>query len=201
MKKFILSLVLIGIYSLPVQAQTQWKIKPGPSSLNFEVKHLLFSKIGGKFKHFEGSITTNGETLENAQMSARVQTNSIYTGNSDRDNHLESKDFFSSDQFPEMTFISKSVHKTDIQHEYKIIGNLTIRGITKEVILIGTCSPHKKLANGNTRMDLVAQGSIQRFDFGLKWNELMDTGSAIVSNQVDLKLKLALITNREHVPN
>lgn len=183
----------MGIYTVPAQAQIQWKIKPGPSSLNFEVKHLLFSKVDGKFKQFEGTVITDGDSLENAQMNAHVQTKSIYTGNSDRDNHLESKDFFSSDQFPEMTFVSKSVRQTNTQHEYKIIGDLTIRNITKEVVLIGTCSPHKTLANGKTRMDLIAQGSIKRFDFGLKWNELMDTGSAIVSNQVDLKLKLALI--------
>lgn len=196
MKKYVLTLLVLGIWALQVSAQTIWHIAPGRSSFNFEVKHLLFFKVEGKFKKFEGKVVTQDGDFANASFDGKIQVSSIYTGNQDRDNHLLSEDFFCADKFPEIIFKCKSSVKTG-ENTYKIIGDLTMRGITKPINLTAKYEGQKKLSNGKTRVDLTFTGSLNRFDYELKWNEIIESGKAIVGKMVEIRLNVVLFKGNE----
>jgi polyisoprenoid-binding protein YceI len=195
MKKMttILVLTLMSAMVHPVLAGVEWELAKGPSQIGFKVKHLVFSTVEGHFRDFVGAVTIpQSTTLEGAQMSATIDVNSIYTGNKDRDRHLSGKDFFYTEQYPRIQFESKAVLRTHTPNEYRIIGDLTIRGITREIELIGTFSDEKLLNNGRVRVDLTATSTLNRFDFGLKWNEMLESSRAIVGEEVELALRLTL---------
>lgn len=192
-KTIILLLFILGIWASTAIAQEQWNVASGRSSVNFKVKHLIFSQVEGKFRTFEGRLVTPNHDLSGAQLDAVVRIDSIYTGNQDRDKHLYSQDFFAAEKFPEMTFKSTSIVKTNRENIYTIQGELTIRGVTKSVELTAKYAGVKTLANGTTRMELTATGSVNRFDYGLKWNELMETGKAIVGENVDISFNASFI--------
>lgn len=195
MKRGIFLLIFLML-TMPVSAEeSSWELAPGRSKLGFSVKHMVFMDVKGRFKRFEGQVVAPGDDLTQAQMKVTILADSVYTGISDRDRHLISKDFFNAQQFPEITFQSREVIK--VEHPdgecYKIIGDLTMRGVTKPIELMAKCLSMKQLPNGRTRMDLVATGTINRFDYQLQWNELLETGKAIVGENVDLDLKIALM--------
>ena len=195
MKKYVLVLLAVSIWTLPAFATTTWQVAPGRSSVNFKVQHLIFTFVEGKFQKFDGKVIAEGEDLTNARMEAKIETNSIYTGIEDRDKHLEGADFFNIDKYPEIVFTSKSIVKTNDANAYKITGDLTMHGVTRTIELAGKCTDKQVLSNGKTRMDLTATGTLNRFDYGLRWNELMETGKAIVGQNVDLSVKMVLLKN------
>lgn len=176
-------------------AESTWQLAPGRSKLGFRVKHMVFMDVKGRFKEFQGKVTAPGDDLTAAQMHVIIAADSVYTGIKDRDQHLIGADFFDTAQYPEITFTSREVTKMeDPDGEcYKITGDLTMRGVTRPIVLMARCQSMKKLPNGRTRMDLVATGTVNRFDFQLQWNELLETGKAIVGENVDLELKIALL--------
>ncbi|MGE0266831.1 MAG: YceI family protein [Candidatus Omnitrophota bacterium] len=192
-KTIILLLFILGIWAAQAMAQEQWNVASGRSSVNFKVKHLIFSQVEGKFKTFEGRLVTPNQDLTGAQLEAIVRIDSIYTGNQDRDKHLYSQDFFAAEKYPEMVFKSTTITKTNQPNIYTIKGDLTIRGVTKSVELTAKYVGVKTLANGTTRMELTATGSVNRFDYGLKWNELMETGKAIVGENVDISFNASFV--------
>jgi len=193
--RYLIASILIGFLALPAAAETIWHVAPERSTINFEIQHLIFQQVKGRFKKIKGTIITPGSGLENAQIEAKIPILSIYTGIEDRDKHLISRDFFYSDSFPEIIFVSRSVKKTGKEHEYKILGDLTIRGVTKAIELTATCSEHKQMANGKIRMDFTATGQVSRYDYGLKWNEFIEGSKVIVGENVDILLDLALISD------
>ena len=192
MKNAILTLSILVLWSPWAAAATTWEVAPGPSSVKFKVQHMIFSEVEGRFKKIEGKVITPGSNLEHAQMEARIPVTSIYTGIQDRDNNLRGQEFFFSKKFPDIIFKSRDVVKT-ADNTYIIKGDLTMRGVTKPVELTATCANKHELANGKTRMDLIAKGKLSRYDYGLKWNEMMETGKALVGEEVDIDLKIALM--------
>lgn len=195
MKRGIFVLIMLLLGTSVCSAETTWQLAPGRSKLGFKVKHMVFMDVEGRFKRFEGRVVAPGEDLNEAKMHVIIAADSVYTGIGDRDRHLVGEDFFNTAKYPEITFISREVIKTNDPNGecYKIIGDLTMRGVTKPVVLMAKCQSLKKLPNGKTRLDLLATGSINRFDYQLQWNEMLETGKAIVGEKVDLELKIALM--------
>jgi polyisoprenoid-binding protein YceI len=166
---------------------TTWKIDPAHSEINFKVKHLLVSTVTGRFDKFNATIDTNNEDFSDAKINFEADITSISTKNDQRDGHLKSADFFDAENYPKMTFVSKTIKKIS-DHELQVKGDLTIRGIKKEisldVIYNGTVSGF----GGSEVSGFEIRGKVNRFDYGLQWNALTETGGVVVSNEVKIEI-------------
>lgn len=168
---------------------TKWTIDPAHSEINFKVKHLVISTVTGKFKTFNATIETDNEDFENARIRFDADVNSIDTNNSDRDAHLKSDDFFNAEKHPKLTFESTSFKKI-ADGQYKLIGNLTIRGNTKGVELDAVYGGTVHDPYGNIKAGFEVTGTINRKEFGLKWNGVTEAGNLVVSEDVKLDLNV-----------
>lgn|SRR5690606_35496851 len=158
-----------------------WVLDPTHSELTFKVKHMMISNVKGEFKDF--SIDVIGDDITKAVIKASIQTSSINTNNTDRDNHLKSADFFDVEKHKELTFISNSIKKTD-NDEYAVTGILTIKGISQEVSLEMEFGGVNKDPWGNEKAGISVSGKINRKDWGLNWNTALETGGVLVSDDV-----------------
>ena len=173
-------------------AQTTWDFDKSHSKIGFSVTHLLITEVEGQFKEFEANIVSPNEDFENATIEFSANIASIDTDNDKRDNHLKSDDFFNAEKFPKMTFKSNSFTKIDANN-YKLVGDLTIRDVTKEVELAVKYNGTVKDPWGNTKAGFSLEGVINRFDFNLKWNSAIESGGLVVSEDVTIFAKLQLI--------
>lgn len=164
-----------------------WKIDPSHSEINFKVKHLVVSTVTGHFSKFDASIETNKEDFSDAKINFEADINSIDTRNEMRDEHLKSADFFDAEKHPKMTFVSKSVKKIS-DHEMKVIGDLTIRGFTKEITLDAIYNGKVAGFGGKEVAGFEVCCKLNRFDFGLQWNALTEVGGIVVSNEVKIEI-------------
>lgn len=172
-------------------ATTNWALDPAHSELQFKVKHLMITTVTGSLKSLSASLTSSSDDFEDASVKFEAETASIDTGNNDRDNHLKSADFFDADQFPKITFESVSLEKDD--DDYKLKGNLTIKGITKPVKLDVEFGGIATDPWGNTKAGFTISGKINRTDFGLTWNAALETGGVMVSEEVKILGELQFI--------
>jgi len=171
---------------------TKWTIDPAHSEVGFKVKHLVISTVTGEFKNFSGEISGDSDGFEGAEVTFEADINSIETGNEDRNSHLKSDDFFKADEYPKLTFESTSFKKTG-DNEYKLNGDLTIRGTTKEISLDVVHGGTVEDPYGNTKAGFEINGQINRKEFGLKWNTVTEAGSVVVGDKVTLQLNIQLI--------
>ncbi|MFV8466336.1 YceI family protein [Flavobacterium sp. LB1P62] len=171
---------------------TKWAIDPTHSEIGFKVKHMMFTTISGKFSKFEASIESEDTDFENAKIEFTGAIDSISTGNSDRDTHLLSPDFFDAAQFPEIKFTATSFTKVN-EGEYELIGDLTMHGVTKSVKLQAEFSGLMKDPWGNTKLAFSLEGKINRKDWGLNWNSALETGGVLVGEEVRLNIELQFI--------
>jgi polyisoprenoid-binding protein YceI len=171
---------------------TKWVIDPTHSEIGFKVKHMMFTNVSGKFDTFDAVIETEGDSFENAKIHFTGQTDSINTGNADRDNHLRSADFFDAAQFPEMKFEAASFTKIN-EGDYELNGNLTLHGETKPVRLAVEFGGLMKDPWGNTKAGFSITGKLNRKDWGLTWNAALETGGVLVSEEVKLSVELQFI--------
>ncbi|MES2560324.1 MAG: YceI family protein [Bacteroidota bacterium] len=176
---------------MTTQAATTWAIDPSHSEITFKVKHLVIATVTGKFTSFQGLLNTANEDFSNAQISFTADINSITTGNADRDGHLKSDDFFNAETFPQLTFKSTSFTKTS-DTEYKLIGDITLRDVTKSIELTAEYGGTMVDPWGNTKAGFEINGSIKRKEFGLKWDAITEAGGAVVSDEVKLHLNIEL---------
>ncbi len=161
-----------------------FNVDPVHSNVAFKVKHMMISNVTGEFDTFSGSFQYDEKTKKLTSLNGKVDVNSINTDNVKRDGHLKSADFFDASKFPNITYkISKIVG--DEAH-----GEITIHGITKKVVFDFENSGMIKDPWGNTRVGLEITGSISRKAFGLKWNNLLETGGAIVADKIKLSIEL-----------
>ncbi|HSH66061.1 MAG TPA: YceI family protein [Bacteroidia bacterium] len=187
------SLVFFALISVTALAQkSEWKFDNAHSQIQFAVTHMLISEVDGHFKNFDGTVKTNGNDFTDAEINFVIETKSIDTDNEKRDNHLRSDDFFNAEKFPEIIFKSKSLKKTG-KNKYKLIGDFTIRDVTKEVALDVTHGGIIKDGYGNEKAGFKITGTINRFDYNLKWNALMEAGGAVVSEDVDIICNIQLV--------
>ncbi len=163
-----------------MENKTIWKIDPTHSEIEFKVKHMMISTVTGSFSDFEGSVETNGDDFNNAQFEFSAKIDSISTKNADRDTHLKSDDFFNAEKFPTLSFKSKSFDGDTM------VGDLTIRDVTKEVSLDVDFNGIAVDPYGQTKAGFEATGSINRKDFRLNWNAVTEAGSIVVSDKVRL---------------
>lgn len=173
-------------------ATTKWSIDTAHSEIGFKVKHMMFTNVSGNFEKFDASIETDGDNFETAQFEFTGDTDSISTGNKDRDSHLLSADFFDASQFPKINFKSTSFKKLN-EGEYKLTGDLTLHGITKPVTLDVEFGGLAKDPWGNTKTGLSVSGKINRKDWGLNWNSALETGGVLVGEEVKLQIELQFI--------
>ena len=174
-----------------VQAATKWSIDQSHSKVQFGVTHLVISEVTGQFNKFDGTIESPSDDFTDAKINFVVDVNSIDTDNQDRDNHLKSDDFFNAEKYPEMKFNGKSMKNVG-GNKYKLTGDLTVRDITKEITLDVLYNGTVKDPWGNTKAGFKITGELNRFDYGLKWNALVETGGAVVGKTINLNINLEL---------
>ncbi len=165
----------------------QWKIDSTHSEINFKVKHLVVSTVTGTFTKFDATIDADKEDFSDARFSFEADVNSISTKNDQRDGHLKSPDFFDAANYPTMTFVSKSVQKLS-DYEMQVVGDLTIRGTKKEVVLDVIYNGTVAGFGGAHVAGFEVKGKVNRFDFGLQWNALTEAGGVVVSNEVKIEI-------------
>jgi polyisoprenoid-binding protein YceI len=171
-----------------------WDIDPIHSEIGFSVRHMMVSKVRGKFSEFSGTLVT-GATPTDSSVSAEIQMGSIDTGNADRDTHIRSADFFSVEEFPTMTYRSTGVREDD--GEYILDGELTLKGHTRSVPLaleFGGIGPDPF---GGTRAGFTAKGEIKRSDFGVDFNAALETGGVVVADKVLIELEVEAVLRVE----
>lgn len=166
---------------------TNWAIDTTHSEISFKVKHMMISTVTGHFLDFTATAKTDGDSFENASIEFSAKTASVNTKNADRDAHLKSDDFFNSEKFPEMKFVSKSFKGN------KLVGDLTIRDITKEITMDATFNGVAVDPYGQTKAGFEIQGEINRKDFNLTWSAVTEAGSIVVSDKVKLVVDVQFI--------
>lgn len=190
MKKLIFFTAL-SIWQVASFAQTKWNVDFAHSSIKFTVTHLVISEVDGMFKSYTGSVTSNNPEFSDAVIDFTVDVTSISTDNDMRDKHLKSPDFFDTEKFPQIIFKSTSFKKVS-GNKYELDGNLTMHGITKPVKFDATFGGTTKDSYGNIKAGFKATTTINRFDYNLKWNSLTEAGSAVVSQEVVINIKMEL---------
>lgn len=174
---------------------TLWTLDPAHSRIQFSAKHMVIATVRGHFNKYEVKVRTKGEDFETAEIEVIIDPMSIDTGIADRDNHLRSDDFFNAEKFGEIRFISDTVKKTDDEN-YKIYGDLTIRDITRPIELDVELGGVVIDPWGNTRAGFTLTGSIDRFEYGLKWNALIETGGAVVGKSIKLNADVEIVKQK-----
>jgi len=192
MNKLLSLTIVLLIGTLPVVAQTTWKIDPVHSKVLFTVSHMVVAEVTGRFNEFDATLVQTNDDFSESKLSATIKTNSIDTDNERRDGHLKSADFFDAEKYPELTFESKSFVKTG-ENTYTITGDLTMHGITKQVVLDATINGITKSPWGNTVAGFKAETTVNRYDFGLKWNKALEAGGVIVGENVQITLQVELV--------
>jgi polyisoprenoid-binding protein YceI len=167
-----------------------WKIDPVHSEVGFSVRHMMVSKVRGKFTKFSGEIVT-GEDILGSSVTAEIDLASIDTGAEQRDGHLRSPDFFDTDSHPVMSY--KAARLRADGDDYVLDGELTLKGVTKSVPLTLELNGFGPDAYGGTRAGFTATGEINRQDFGVNWNAAMETGGLVVSDKVSIHLEIEAV--------
>ena len=176
---------------------TTWKLDPAHSELLFKVKHLMITNVKGEFRSFDAQIVSNGNGFEGAQVKLGIDTTSVFTNNEDRDAHLRSADFFDTDKHPEMTFESSEMKKTD-EETYKLIGTLTMKGVSKPVELDVEFGGTMTDPYGQEKAGFSLSGVLNRKDWGLNWNAALETGGVLVSDEVRLSAEVQFVREAQN---
>ncbi len=167
-----------------IAEKTTWNLDTTHSKLGFTVKHMVVSKVNGNFNDYDLKLTS-GENFEDSEIELTANIASIDTGNTDRDNHLKSADFFDAENFPKLIFKSTELTKVDDEN-YKLKGNLTIKDVTKPIELDVTYGGTVKDPYGLERAGFGVEGTIDRFDYNLTWNAFLETGGAVVAKSIKI---------------
>ncbi|MBI4215219.1 MAG: YceI family protein [Parcubacteria group bacterium] len=176
----------------------QWTFDPAHSSAEFSVKHFGVSWVKGRFANLDGKIFFDPDKPDaGGSVEAKIDAKSVWTGDAARDNHLRSKDFFDVDRYPHLTFKSTGVQKAR-ENEYKVKGDLTIRGVTKQVTLETIYLGARPIPSGEgkppvTRAGFSAKTTINRHDFGVSWDMPLGIGLTTVGGEVDITLNIEAV--------
>jgi len=170
-------------------APSVWSIDNTHSGVGFQIRHFV-SKVRGKFKDVKGTITADESAWQNASVDVEIATASISTDNDRRDTHLRSNDFFAADSFPTIRFKSTRIERSG--DNAKIHGDLTIRGVTRPVVLEGTMTGIMKSAQGD-RVGFEASTTVNRLDYGVKWNRAAEAGGAMLGDEVKIEINIEAV--------
>lgn len=169
---------------------TTWTVDKNHSNVKFAITHMVVSEVEGSFKLFDGSMENTKADFSDAKISFTVDVSSINTDNEMRENHLKSDDFFNAEKYPQMKFMSTAFTPAG-GNKYKLAGNLTIRDVTKPVVFDVTYGGTVK-ANNSETLGFKAKTTIDRFDYGLKWNKAVEAGGMVVSKDVDITVNVEM---------
>jgi polyisoprenoid-binding protein YceI len=171
---------------------TSYNIDTAHSEIAFVVRHMMFAKVRGQFKSWTAALSYDPRDLSKTGVQVDIDTASIDTREAQRDGHLRSDDFFNAERFPKMTFKSKRVEAAG-EKKYKLVGDLTIRDVTRETSLDVEQTGGGKDPWGNQRLGFSAKGAINRSDWGLKWNQALDAGGVLLSDKVEIEVEAQVI--------
>lgn len=176
---------LLTTEAIPGWRTGTWTLDPYHSSIGFEVRHLGISKVRGTFHEFQATITT-GPRIEDTTADVHIKVDSVDTGQEPRDQHLRTGDFFLAAEYPEITFVSTGVRNDD---EPALLGDLTIRGVTKPVVLLVDFGGIVEDDEGNPHLGFEATTTIDRKDFGIVWNNITKAGDITVGDKVKILIE------------
>jgi len=180
-------IIVLALVKAPVSEAGLYKVDPVHSEIEFSVVHMVIAKVRGAFQEYSATFEVDDQNLL-TNVKATIITKSLNTRIAKRDNHLRSEDFFYAEKYPTITFKSDKVTRHE-DGSYTVLGKITIRGVTKTIALKGGISGPIKDPSGNMRMGFSAEGMINRKDFGLNWNEIIETGGFIVGDEVKILLE------------
>jgi polyisoprenoid-binding protein YceI len=188
--------ILILLAPAAVSAST-WNINPDHSSVQFQVRYMGLVNVKGSFDKFQGVVQLDEKNLSKSSVKVTIESASINTGVEKRDEHLRTDDFFDCPKYPTITFVSKKVTPTG-KGKLKVMGDLTMLGVTREVVLdVDGPTPEVKDPWGNFRRGATAKTKLNRKDFGMTWNNVLDTGGVMIGDEVSVILELELIQPAE----
>ncbi|PIC80922.1 hypothetical protein CSV75_03850 [Sporosarcina sp. P18a] len=168
---------------------TKWNVDAAHSNVGFSVRHMMVSNVRGSFTGIEGSVTGDLDNLTNAKIHFEIDVNTINTHNEDRDNHLRSADFFNVEQYPHITFDSTEIVKTG-EDEYDVTGDLKVKDITKKTTFNVTRTGAGKNPWGVDVVGFEAGIKISRKEYGLTWNQALETGGVLVGDDITITVEL-----------
>jgi polyisoprenoid-binding protein YceI len=166
----------------------KYEIDPAHSSINFTIKHLVISKVKGNFLQFSGTMMYDEKDITKSSVEVKIATASINTSNPDRDKHLKSTDFFDAEKYPEISFKSDKIIKKD--NAYLALGKLNMHGISQKIEIPFTFTGPIKDPWGNTRYGIEGSSTINRQDWKVSWNKVMDNGGVMIGNDVEIALNV-----------
>lgn len=191
-----LTLAFLPVLAFAVNAQQSrqqtWKLDKAHSDIGFAVKHMVIATVKGEFQDYDGAIVFDGENVETGLVDFTINVVSINTGIERRDNHLKSADFFDVEKYPTIKFKSKKIVRGE-DNQFKIIGDLTIKDITKEVTLDAVYHGKVTDSNGATRAGFSAGTTIKRHEFNIKWDNKLRDGSLVAGEDVKIEIEAELI--------
>ena len=173
-------------------AMETWEIDSSHSGIHFSVRHMVVAKVRGQFARWSGTFVAEDGDLGRAQANVVIDASSIETGVADRDAHLKSPDFLDVASFPEVTFKSNGVEKQS-DETLRVTGDLTVRGVTREVVLDVEYAGRTKDPWGNERAGFTAKTAIDRKDFGLTWNQVLEAGGVMVGDRVTIEIEVEAV--------
>lgn len=173
--------------------KVKWVIDPVHSEIAFKVKHLMITNVKGEFKEFDASIYTSGEDFMTSEIDFWMNPASVDTGDAKRDEHLKGPDFFDAENFKQISFVGNTYEKDDNDGSYTLYGDLTIRGIKRQVKLDVEFGGTMKDPWGNEKAGFTINGKINRKDWGLNWNAALEAGGVLVSDEVRISCEVQLV--------
>jgi polyisoprenoid-binding protein YceI len=173
-----------------------WKIDPAHSQIQFSIRHMMISNVRGRFENFTGVVEFDEQDPNRSSVDIQIGAASINTREAQRDGHLKSPDFLNADKYPYLTFKSKRIEKTDATHG-RVVGDLTIRDVTKPVVLDVEYSGQAKSPWGKTSAGFSATTKINRKDWDLTWNQTLETGGVLVGDEISVSIELEIIKQDE----
>lgn len=183
---------MVAALSTGVGAETaRWDVDPDHSIIEFRVAHMVVSKTAGRFMDYSGFVDMDPDAKTFRAIEATINTASVNTNQEKRDAHLRNADFFDVEKFPTMTYKMKSYKKQG--DGYTAVGDLTLRGVTKEITLVGNFNGVTKDPWGNQRAGFNGEGKLNRKDFGMVWNKTLDNGGLVVGDDVHIRLDIECI--------
>jgi polyisoprenoid-binding protein YceI len=173
-------------------ANTSWQVDGTHSTVGLTVRHMVISKVRGRFTRWNAKLNLDPADLARSSVEVAIEAASIDTGVGDRDAHLRSPDFLSAEKYPTLRYVSRRVEK-GAGDRLRVVGDLTIRDVTREVVLDVEYGGQGKDPWGNQRVGFTATASLNRKEFGLTWNQALETGGVLVAEKVDVEIELQAV--------
>jgi len=194
MKRYMTPMMVFFFLVIPILSDAAtWQMDPAHSSFEFKIRHLTVSNVKGDFSKVQGVAIIDDQNITQLKVEVAIDAASVNTGHTQRDEHLRGPDFFDVTKYPTITFVSKKVIKIDT-NRLKVIGDLTLRGVTREITVdVEGPTPEVKDPWGNFRRGATATAKINRRDFGITWNKVLDTGGLVIGDEVNITIEVELV--------